>query len=333
MTRPNSLQVIISTADYERQHIAYETFLHAKALQAGERQDLHTLAVVYTLPIHDDWTLEENWIKTNPSIGLTIPIEYYRREYEQCKLNPQSQSRFRTWLLNQFLGSPSQFISCFDWEPNTEPFNESDLWGSEAIVGIDSAVRYDLACTVLIVKRDDLYYLLPRFFIPEALAKRKENSDPGSQYGQWEKDGFVYFTEGDVIDPAKIREVLYEDAEHFKISEIRFDKFGLEESRQILEKDFDCLEITQNPATLSPSTALFEKLVKERKFRCNNPCADWNVANAAVRIKQQDLIMVDSIRSKGRIDFVQAVVTAMTAFVGQDTKQRWEDRPFCMVLP
>lgn len=322
MARVNSLQVVISTAQFDRSSLGYEQFRYAQDIKDNKIQDLHCLPVIYSLPDDADWTQEEEWWPVCPSLNHTVSKQQYREEYKKAKNSPSDETRFRTFWLNQWVGQVDQWVQSHKWAACKADFQEEELYGSDCIVGIDMARRYDLASYCLVIQKDDLYYLLPRFFIPAQLAKHKEKEDH-VKYTQWSNKGYVVLTDGDVIDPSVIRKHLIEDSHNFRINEVRFDPYGFEESRQMLEKEgFNMVEITQNHAGMSAGTNHFERLILDNRIRHpDNPCLNWCMGNVKVKIDPNDRIMLDKMRSRGRIDGVVAAAIAMTGLLEENTEQ------------
>ncbi len=148
----------------------------------------------------------------------------------------------------------------------------------------------------------------------------------------WDPDNLI-LTPGDVIDPTVMRDWLARDRDTFGYFPIHFDPYGFEESRQRLEEDgFETVEVTQNFTGMAPATAHLEHLITEKRIRHNNnPCANWCLGNCTVRTDPHDRIMVDKMRSKGRIDFVVATICGLTAIMGEETTDDWVG-PMCGVF-
>jgi phage terminase large subunit-like protein len=315
--RVNSIQVMISTANYcEPSHVGLQQFIRARDLQSCKGEpDLNTLAIVYALDNDKDYTDENNWWDVLPSVGKTTPKSFYRQKFKQVKDNPRELADFRVFQLNQFIGThPDCWVPADKWEACNTQFKEEDLWGSDCIIGVDMSRRFALSSYVVIIHKGEDYFLLPRFYLPQELAAQKQKTD-NCPYLQWEKLGFVRYTPGDVIDPASIREGIMEDAKHFNIIELRYDRYGFEESRQILETNgIVCTEVLQIFGHISHITAWFERLVNERRIKHNgNPCMATHVANAIVKVDNQNRIMLSKRSSTGYVDGVAATLTGLTA--------------------
>ncbi len=314
--RRQPMTISISTAGYDRSGIGHEQYQYAKDVLSGKVEDIHFLPVVYESAPSEDWTSEEVWKKSNPSIGHTLGLDDFREAVEEAKASPVKESNFRTLRLNQWIGSATQWISTTTWLACQEEFKEDSFAGQDCFVGLDLARKHDLASYVLVFPRDDKYYLLPRFFLPRELAQKKQDQDH-VPYLLWASQGLVTLTPGDVIDYQTIRQSIAEDNKKFRIMELGYDPYLAEQlaNQQLrLEDGIPCVEVRQGMLTMGPATVQFERLLKEKKIRhANHPCLNWNAQNVTVRQDASgSLIMPDKSRSNARIDGITAAIIGIS---------------------
>jgi phage terminase large subunit-like protein len=299
---------------------------YAKSILDGDKIDITFLPILYGVP--DDaecicgkcegdkagWRCPD-W----PGAGTTFPVKDLHDSYQEVLNTPSEEAAFRTLRTGQWVGSTNQFIPSNLWANCAANFNEEDLYGCEAVAGVDFARRHDLASTVIIVKKDDLYYFIPHFFIPEKFAQKKIKRDR-VPYDVWHRQGMVTYTGGDSIDPEAIRDQLLSDDENFKFSEVRFDPTFFEETRQILEAaGLYMVEVPPTKDHMAEPTAFFERLVLDKKIRHpNNLCMNWCVENCCVKPDAEDRIMLDKKRITGRIDGATAAIIALGYFYASD---------------
>lgn len=324
--------MVISTPQFDTSHIGFELWSEAKNIIDGVIINTGTLPILYTIPQDADcicgkcegdkeaWKCPEWWYRANPSIGITTPKKYLHDKFNEVLNNPLNEASFRTLNCGQWVGHAIQWIPSNVFIKCKEDFNEADLHGKPAWIGIDMAHRYDLACYVVAVKRGDFIYLMPRIFIPEEMAERKEKMDR-VPYRRWRDLGFVKFTNGDVIDPSEIRRQIMIDNENFDLQSVRYDKYGMEETRQILEEDLNCevVELPQSAGHMGPPTAYFEQLVNEKRLKYSNEVLSWCLGNCTPK-QTDDIVTVDKKRSTGRIDAVVASIIALSGINSDEDK-------------
>jgi phage terminase large subunit-like protein len=331
MTRENPQLWSISHCQYEHEHLGYRLYQLALDIMDGKDERLDTLGMVYGLREDEEWTTEEQWIKAQPAMVTenlptgTVTMNYYRQEYEKAKNSPLDAIRFKTFLLNMPVGHCQAWLDITKWRFCRGLFTEEDLHGYPAMIGLDMSRRNDLTCYVVAVKKEDdegkpNIYLLPRFFSPKQLATIKSKTDH-VPYLVWEQQGYIKLTEGDIIDPTAIRAAILEDAQKFNILEFRYDPYGATETIMKLQEEMDCefLEVKQSFASMSPSTAYLERKMLDHTIRhAGHPILDWCVSVATCRSNNEDQIMLDKLKSNGRIDGIVASAIAMGGWLAYE---------------
>lgn len=323
IARVNSLHAVISTAQYNREHIGYEQFQLAQKIKANPSLDPTFLPVVYSLPEDADWKEPSNWWKVNPSVDYTIPKQSFYDDFKNVENNPLEEYRFCTFRLCQWKGHSQQWLSSNVWQSCGERFQEKDFHGSKVIVGIDHARKSDLCSWVITCQRDGLVYLLPRFLIPEQSARRKTELD-NVPYNRWANMAGtnLYLSPGDVIDPQFLINKIVEDSKLFSFQEVRFDPNGFELIRQELEHKhgMPMIEVPQTYRYMSPATAEFERRCIARTLRHPfNPILDWCAGNCAVR-EHNDQILVEKSKNTARIDGITASIIALSGHMADNNK-------------
>jgi phage terminase large subunit-like protein len=265
-------------------------------------------------------------LRTKEQPHGTCDLQFFRDEYEKAKGSAADEVAFRTWYLTQFVGSPDAWIGSIEWGKCAEKFDEEELYGMPAVAGLDLSMRGDLCAYTLIVKKDDLFYLLPRFFSPEMLAKHKQKTDkiPLITWAANPKYN-IHLTEGDVVDPEAIKRQIMADREHWGNFPVRFDEWGAELFRQDMEAEgVEMIPVSNNINIMAPPTGFFERLVRDQQIRHpGNPCLDWCLANCVPRIDAHERITLDKAKARGRIDGVVASIIALTGYMADEEEDSW----------
>jgi len=322
---------VASTAQFDTSHLGFELFSYMKEIIAGSKVDTTVLPIVYALDLDEDWTDEKNWAKVNPGIGHTVGIEFFREEFAKAKNLPNAESGFRTLNLNQFYGSAKNWISTTLWQSCFEEYTEEDFRGEPCIISIDASRKHDLTCVMLTFKRGDLIYSVPRFYSVRAYAMQKAKLD-SIPYLAWEKQGLITLCDDSTVDFADVRAQIIQDCKDFDVLEIRYDPYALQETVKILEQEFglNVVEVNQSPSVMSAPTAFLEQLITAKKVRHNNnPILNYCLSNVAIKTDNQERIMLDKTKSKGRIDGISALVQGLTYWHTEDLT---EDLPIFFFL-
>ena len=319
--RKNSLLVSISTSGFRRESIGYEQYQYASKIISGEIVDTSFLPLVFAARPEDDWTSIETFTKCNPSYGVTIDPREVQEAIQEAKNEPRKESAYKTLRLNLWCGAATTWLSHQAWTACGEPFDEAQFHGAEAWCGWDYGYKGDLASYCLVIPRDDVVYLLPRFFCPKAGAERKQRVDH-VPYIHWSETPRynLYLTDGDVIDPSFIRERLNQDAKDFRIVECGYDPTGLEESRQLCERDgLTMVSVPQRAKYLGGAASWFERAVLSRQLRHpNNPVLSWCLENTAVKETPDGLYPYKGSGDTQRIDGIVASLIGLSRYLARD---------------
>ena len=296
MARPAPLSLVLSTAQGDSKHkLAYAEYCRAKAVLAGEDDDLRFLPVVYGMDEGDDWHAEETWHKCCPSIGHACRIETLREMHATALKIPAQQYAFKTLILNSWdEGSPDRWIQARDWEACVSDTDEAELkelcrtGEATAIIGVDLSKTQDLSCSCVLVRHGERYHLCqPRYYIPRALTPKylkthKQNYQTHARNGHCElTDGH----EGKIVDNDLIGQRLREDCKEWHTDRIAFDPWGATDLMQRLDDEgLSPVRVSQNWGVAGPASSEFERLILGGLLsHPGHPLTDWCVSNCVAK--------------------------------------------------
>jgi phage terminase large subunit-like protein len=165
-SRRQPLIVALTTAGYDRESICWEVHDYAKKVEAGIISDDSFLPVIYSADEKDDWLDEETWKKSNPSLGVTIKLDYLRGEAERAKNIPAYQNTFRRLHLSQWVQQESRWLDMTAWDACNTEINPKQLEGMLCYGGLDLASTSDIAAFSLVfpnIQDSDEMYLFYHF--------------------------------------------------------------------------------------------------------------------------------------------------------------------------
>lgn len=312
--REQPLVVAITTAGYDRQSICWEQHEYARQVLEGVIDDPSFLAVVYAADEGDDWRDPKVWAKANPSLGVTVKLEYLRREAERAAQVPAYQNAFRRLHLNQWTQQETRWLDLAAWDACDGPVDPKALEGRECYAGLDLASVADVAALVLVFppQGDELYQVLPFFWIPEENMMERSRRDR-VPYDAWVRDGLIRATEGNVIDYRQIIADIEALGERFHIREIAFDRWGAFQVQQQLEgAGFTMVAFGQGFKSMSPPTKELLKLVLARKLaHGGHPVLRWMADNMVVDQDPAGNVKPNKAKSREKIDGMVALIMAL----------------------
>lgn len=319
--REQPLNVITTTAGYDKHTVCYELWRYAEQVRDGQIDDPTFLPVIFAADEADDWTAPETWAKANPNFNITVSEDFYRRECEKAKAIPAYQNVFRRLYLNQWTEAESPWLSAEAWKACGGEL--PDLAGCRCFAGLDLATTTDIAAFVMVFQLpDSAVAVKPVFFVPEdAIAKRaKRDRVP---YDVWTRQGHIIAHPGKVIDYDRIRQTINELAQEYQIAEIAVDRWNAHQITKQLEDDgFEVVGFGQGFASMSEPTKRFEALVISEKLRHgDNPVLRWMAANVMAEMDAAGNLKPSKKKSTEKIDGIVAAIMGIGRLIAQDLKE------------
>ncbi|KLU76026.1 terminase large subunit [Clostridium botulinum] len=313
--RTQPLFFLITTAGTDRNSICFEQHQKAMDIIEGRKIDPTFYPVIYGIKDEEDWSLEENWYKANPSLGHTIDIEKVRNAFNSAKENPAEENIFRQLRLNQWVKQSTRWMPMDKWDECDFNIDIDLLKGRECYGGLDLSSTADITAFVLVFPpRNDTekYIVLPFFWIPEDNLKLRVRRDH-VPYDVWEKQDFIKTTEGNVVHYGFIETFIEELGTKYNIKEIAFDRWGAVQMVQNLEgMGFTVVPFGQGYKDMSPpSKELMKLTLEERIAHGGNPVLRWMMDNIFIKQDPAGNIKPDKEKSTEKIDGAVALIMAL----------------------
>lgn len=313
--RMQPLYFLITTAGTDTHSICYETHQKALDILEGRKIDTTFYPVIYGASETDDWTDPKVWLKANPSLGETIGMDKVVAACESARQNPGEENAFRQLRLNQWVKQAIRWMPMEKWDACAFPVNPEDLEGRVCYGGLDLSQTTDITAFVLVfppIDEDDKYVIMPFFWIPEDSLELRVRRDH-VPYDVWERQGFIFTTEGNVVHYAYIEKFIEQLGERYNIREIAFDRWGAVQMVQNLEgMGFTVVPFGQGFKDMSPPTKELMKLTLERRIaHGGNPVLRWMMDNIYIRTDPAGNIKADKEKSTEKIDGAVATIMGL----------------------
>lgn len=313
--RENPLGIIITTAGFSRSGFCYSYRESCENILRGIANSDYQFSAIFCLDPEDDWQNEGVWIKSNPSLGQTVSLDYLRIEAEKAKNLTSLERGFRTKNLNQWLSagqdtwiSDDDILECMgdlDWE---------DLTGSEAYMGVDLAAVGDLTAWSLMIPKDDKLYFRTWYYLPKDTIENNSNRE---LYKTWEKEGDLIITPGNVTDYDYVLSDMLEQSKNFQVRSVAYDQYNATQW---------AIDATTAGLELEPfSQALwnFNKPTKELEMKIKSRCAviarnsvtRWCFENTVLKFDHNENCKPVKYSSPLKIDGVVAMIQALGRYL------------------
>ena len=206
------------------------------------------------------------------------------------------------------------FVVTFDELNNETTYKMSEIRDSYAIGGVDLSATTDLTAAVLLIIKNGKKYVLPHFFMPSELVKKRVEEDK-IPYDVWVKKGLITLTNGNQNDFHHVTEWFIQMVREYGIRPIfiGYDPWGsLYWVKEMEDAGFTMEKVRQGVYTLSePMKQLEGDLKNKLVIYDNNPILKWNLANTQAKVDLNGNIQPSKLNSKlKRIDGCVALIIA-----------------------
>jgi len=312
ITRVQPLLFVITTAGYDRNSICYEQYDYAKKVKLGIIIDPTFYPAIYELDEGDNWEDENNWIKANPSLGVTFSIDKIRKAYKKAKEIPANENLFKRFRLNQWTSQETKWMQIEKWDESDGEVEPDKLKGKICYGGLDLSSTSDLSAFVMIFPIEDVYKVIPVFFIPADNIEQRVRKD-NVPYDVWIRQGYIITTPGNVIDYKFIEDIIYRYAKEFEIEEIAYDPWNATMlTQRLADSGLTMVEVRQGFASMSAPTKQLETLILQKKIHHGgNPVLRWMFDNIMVKQDATGNLKPDKEKSKEKIDGIVGLIMAI----------------------
>jgi phage terminase large subunit-like protein len=314
VARTQPMIFIITTAGFNRNGPCYQLRKVMCDILQGKKKDDSLFGLIFSLDEGDDWEDEKNWVKANPSIGITPTWEAMRSQYTKAKNEGETaRINFLTKNLNIWTTVSQVWLKDEDWMRNAGPI--PDLRGRPCYAGLDLASVRDITALVLFfpaTSADEQHVILPYFWVPEDGADQRSRED-GVPYLQWIADGVIEATPGNVTDYAWVKSRILDLCELYQPRSIAYDRFNA--SQLVIELQDEGIKMEpfgQGFVSMSAPTRQIEKMVLSCELNHGgNEVMRWMCGNVTLKMDPAGNVKMDKGRSQEKIDGMVALAMAI----------------------
>lgn len=322
--RSEYLVLMTTTAQPNTDSIGYDEYRKSIKILEGVIDDEEYLPVLYQLDLEDDWRNVNTYIKANPNLDISIKKEELEKKRKNAVAGIQTDElQLRTLHLNQWVFNQEDlWIPTDKWEQNEKNIakykhyiSEENLKNYLCVGGLDLSIRNDLSVYTLAFWIPEIrkIYLKHRMYVPKEEVARKMKND-SYLFFKWIKEGYITAIDGAIIRNDVIVNDILEDKKKYKIKEMAYDKQFLDdESKEVLAKHMDIIEIKQTTEYLSKPTSAFFNNAMIGTFIDNNPVMKWCISNVEIERNNMGIkVRKEYVSSSRRVD---AVITSIMALL------------------
>ena len=280
----------------------------------GVKVDDDMFIAIFTLDDEDDWEDPNVWIKANPNLGITVSEEYIRGQVNQAINNPSDEVPTKTKLLNVWCDVNDVWIPDHYFTSTTRQINMQEFIGEQCYIGVDLASTGDLTAVAKLVVRDDTYYFLVDYYLPESALRDKSDKD---MYRQWALEKKLHITPGNVTDYDYITNDIMVLCDIVTIVSVGYDKWNaVQWAIDATEKGLNLAEYSQSIGNFNKPTREFERLMLSGKVVIDaNPINRFCLANVTLKHDHNGNVKPHKGLERKKIDGVIAMIQALGMYL------------------
>lgn len=302
--RRQPLVIAITNSGYDRHSVCYQHHDYSTKVLEGIIEDDGWFAYVCQLdpcdtcrsegkvspsdgcPECDDWRDEQTWIKANPNLGISVSLRYYREQVREAEGMPAKANIVKRLNMCCWTEQDSRWLDIDLWDEGATPFDETELYGRPCYAGVDLSSNTDLTAAAFLFpprNPDECWKVLLCYWIPEENVDARVRRDR-VPYDVWIRDGYIQTTPGNVVDKDYIEAALLEDASHFQVQELAYDRLYADQMVQhLMAQGLTCVPFGMGFFHMAAPCKEFEALVQGCRLQHGgHPVMRWNASNVSV---------------------------------------------------
>jgi phage terminase large subunit-like protein len=336
--RKQPLAFYMTTADFDRPSICNEKHAYACQVRDGVIDDPAFFPIVYEASPDDDWKSERTWKKANPNLGVSVSVEYLRRQCKIAQETPAYENTFKRLHLNLKTEQADRVIPVEQWDACKVAADLAALGGRVCYAGLDIGATSDFTAFTLLFPHEDAeavpvedperpdapprmltrrsYTLFSWFWLPETPARR----DPrmADVIDGWRRQGHIRTTPGNSVDYDLVLEDIVEP---FTLARLAFDRGfqGGQTGTNLMKHYGDkVVYFPQGILSMSGPFREFLELISLKRFHHDgHPVMRWMVSNVAAE-RRGGLMKPSKDKSAEKIDGVTGAVMALGVAIQGD---------------
>lgn len=322
--RPEGILLSCTTSGYVNDSIYDELFLRSTRFLMGESKEKKLLPFLYVIDDIDKWNDINELRKSNPNLGVSVPVDYM---IEEISIAYQSASKKAEFLTKYACVKQNSSLAWLDAKTVNKCCGEymdlESFRNSYAVCGIDLSQTTDLTAAVVIIQKHEDLYVFAKFFLPGAKIQEATERD-GLPYAAYVNRGLLIPSGENFVDYADCYKWLVSLIEQYEIYPLMvgYDRY----SSQYLIKDLETYGFKTDDVfqgtNLYPVLMETEGMMKDGRIHIgDNDLLKIHMLNSAIKMDvEQNRGKLVKISPKEHIDGMAAFADAMTV-----RQKHWAD--------
>lgn len=198
--RPEGLLLSCSTAGYVNGSIYDELMKRGTRVLLGDSKERRLLPFLYMIDDVTKWNDINELRKSNPNLGVSIPVDYLLEEIAVAEQSLSKKAEFMTKYCNIKQNSSQAWLMQEDVENAfVDNLSLEDFRGCYCVGGIDLSQTTDLTACCIVIEKNGQLYVFSKFFLPSERIEDAQARD-GVPYQLYVQQGALVPSGDNYID-------------------------------------------------------------------------------------------------------------------------------------
>lgn len=322
--RAEAMLLSISTAGYINESIYDELIKRATRFLLGDSKEKRLLPFLYMIDDPEKWNDINELQKSNPNLGVSVSVDYLIEEIAIAEGSLSKKAEFLTKYCNVKQNSSLAWLSTETIKKmECEELSPDQFRGSYCVAGIDLSRTTDLTCACVIIERDDIDYVLAKFWMPAEKLEESTLRD-GLPYREYITKGWLALSGDNFVDYHDCYNWLCELVDEYEILplQVGYDRYSSQYLiTELNNRGFHTDDVYQG-YNLGPVISEMEGKSKDGVIKIgNNDLLKVHLLNAALKHdNESNRTKLVKLSAPDHIDGVAAMLDALTV------KQKWNSQ-------
>lgn len=312
--RESPLMVTLTTPQGNLNSPAHKTFETSIEILAGVKTQDEFWPFLYTLDTEDAWDDEDVWIKSNPSLGTTVTIDFLRSEANAAKNDTSKLVAFKTlyagiWCQSQTTWIQQEIVA----SRMKQTIDIEEFRGWPCVIGMDLGAVSDFTSITALWVKEGYYYFKTWTWIPEITYQTHQNK---LLYDRFIEEGSMLISDGNCTNYDRICAKIGEISQISPVNGIYTDTWNAAAAMVTLQDmGFRVEGYSQSIGHFNSPTKSMERLIRDGYAvidRSENVC--WQFGNVELKMDFNGNIKPSKGNNEKKIDSVISMITALGGF-------------------
>lgn len=312
--REQPLMVCLTTPQGNLNSPAHKTFEVAIEILAGVKDEDEFWPFLYTLDTDDAWDDESVWIKSNPSLGATVTMDFLRAEANAAKNDTSKLVAFKTLYAGVWCQSLTTWIQQEIVASRMKTkINVDDFYGWPCVIGMDLGSVSDFTSITALWIKEGQYYFKTWTWIPEMTYQTHQNK---LLYDRFIQEGSMLVSDGNCTNYNRICAKIGEISQISPVQAIYTDSWNATATMVTLQDmGFNVIPFSQAIGNFNSPTKSMERLIRDGYAvidRSENVL--WQFGNVELKMDHNANIKPSKANNEKKIDSVISMITALGGY-------------------